>query len=342
MFPSLPECLRLHDEPCRLVSDPEVHECVVRAPADYLAFLAGSLAAIARGSAQAEIPRKQIFADPAAAGDFRVMPCVVRSGEGAFKTVKVVGTDLVGRIVPDQVTVGKALVLHPEENFVTHVVDACLFSSARTGACAALAASKLCPQAESLTIVGAGRVAYYAGLLFAAGTGVRRIVLQDTISERADLMAIELGRELDADVESVAWNGVPSPSDALLLATTAAVPFVGLSSAAASLTISVGADTFEQRELDSTWSALPEIVVDTLDALEVGDLRAWAREGARLPKLRTLLGLYTEPQGVAQARLFISSGSALLDNLSLNWIVGGLEAALASEREVAAVSPMPR
>jgi len=80
-----------------------------------------------------------LFSDPGDAGDFRVMPCVVRRGGRVRKTIKVVGTNLAQQVVPGQITVGKALALHPVENFVTDLFEACLLSSARTGACAALA-----------------------------------------------------------------------------------------------------------------------------------------------------------------------------------------------------------
>jgi ornithine cyclodeaminase/alanine dehydrogenase-like protein (mu-crystallin family) len=167
--------LRVHAEPCSYVDEPTVHELLTAAPAEYLAHVGRWLTLLAEGRATVEIPAKWIWTDTVEpdGGDFRVMPCVVRDSARIVKTVKVVGTNRRQREIPDQITVGKAFHLHPRENFITHVFEACLLSSARTGLCGALALSRLAPIRKRITIVGAGRVGYYAAL-YASALGATR------------------------------------------------------------------------------------------------------------------------------------------------------------------------
>lgn len=320
----LPESLRLHCEPCRSVSDDEVHAALIQNPRAYLDSLSHALAQIAERRWTVEKPPKRIFEDPDEAGDFRVMPCVVRSTHSVTKTVKVVGTNLRGEVVPDQVTVGKALALHPEENFVTHIFDACLLSSARTGACAALAMARLHPEVRSLAIVGSGRVAFYAAV-FAAEIGIERIVVHDIRTGRAEKLAEDLTALIGSRIRVEASEGPAATTDVLLLATTAVLPLLSRVETLAKLVVSVGADTYSQRELDASWAALPSIWVDTLDSLEVGDLKAWIAEGHAIPPLRDFEDLMrNDPSGEPWPRLFISTGSALFDNLTIAYLLNEL------------------
>src|SRR5919106_2306259 len=181
----LKSVLRVHPEPFEYVDERAVHVALTSDPAGYVSFFERGLLAIAVGDTRVELPAKKIFSDGAGQGDFRVMPCVSRNGKTVTKTVKVVGTNTVGRAVPDQITVGRALCLHPAENYVTHVFEACLLSSARTGACAAVAMAHLAPARRHVTIVGAGRVGFYSGLYAAARGGVEEIVLCDRDRDRA-------------------------------------------------------------------------------------------------------------------------------------------------------------
>jgi ornithine cyclodeaminase/alanine dehydrogenase-like protein (mu-crystallin family) len=156
------EVLRVRSEPYRYWTEIEVHRALTRDAQGYFGFVLDALSELACGRATMELPAKQLFTDPGDAGDFRVMPCVVRRGGAAMKTVKLVGTNRLQRVVPGQITVGKALVLHPEENFITHILEACLLSSARTGLGAALAMHLLAGTTDSVAVIGSGRVGYYA------------------------------------------------------------------------------------------------------------------------------------------------------------------------------------
>jgi ornithine cyclodeaminase/alanine dehydrogenase-like protein (mu-crystallin family) len=177
--------LRLSDEPSRYWSDHQIHAALTADPAGFIRFMTDGVRAVSDGSAQINMPPKQIFADEDIEGDFRIMPCVLRWGARHWKTVKVVGTNNAQRIVPDKITVGKALVLHPEENFVTDIIDACILSSARTGACAAIGAEALGAPRARVAIVGSGRVGFYSALYICAQGGVSRLAFHDAVAVRA-------------------------------------------------------------------------------------------------------------------------------------------------------------
>ena len=147
-------------EPCRYYSESDVHGLLTARPGEYFSFARSLLRAIAAGRAQLTLPPKQVFPDAKTQGDFRVMPCELRLGGTVTKTVKVIGTNTVQRTVPDQITVGKLLVLDPVENYVSTVLEACLLSSARTGLCAALAMDALARGSRELVVIGAGRVGF--------------------------------------------------------------------------------------------------------------------------------------------------------------------------------------
>ncbi len=311
---SLPDSLRWHAEPLSNLSDADVHHALMGDPGAYIGFLRERLHGIAEGAIAVDQPPKQIFDDPGG-GDFRVMPSVTKGATGVFKTVKVVGTNVSGQIVPDQVTVGKAMVLHPVENYVTHMADGCLLSSARTGACAALGAERIGAELGRIVLIGAGRVAYYAARCLAPLWPDAAFSVFDPLSQRADRLARDLSEHgLDAKPVSEPRS---EPGALLVLATTSAVPLLERDAARKSWVVSVGADTPWQRELGESWADEPAILTDTRDSLRVGDLLAWQEAGRRIPKLV----LMTEPTSGHDGRVFISTGCALFDNLTLDYLV---------------------
>ncbi len=322
----LARILRIHDEPHIAIHETTVHSCLAADPQAYLAFLRQSLDAINAGRIAVELPQKSILSDAATGGDFRIMPCVTTAAARRFKSLKLVGTNTVQTTVPDQITVGKAFVLHPEENFITHIVDACLLSSARTGACAALALAAVLPQARSLTIVGAGRVGWYAGL-YAATLGVNHIEFRDTLAGRAVDCAKALATMISSTANVTASDGLREGTvraDAVILATTASDPILTPAQTTASVVISLGADHPDQRELAENWAGEATLWADPMpDSLAVGDLAAWHRKGLlqNPHAIPNLLDLIQRPPAEPAARTaFISTGSALLDNLTLDYL----------------------
>ncbi|MEO8008562.1 MAG: hypothetical protein ABI728_08595 [Betaproteobacteria bacterium] len=127
------QVLRISGERFLYYEESSVHRLLTTDPIAAFAYFAAGLTAAALGSISVEQPPKPIFSDSGESGDFRIMPCVLRRGNLVRKTVKIVGTNVAQRLVPGQMTVGKAFCLHPEENFITHVFEACLLFSARTG-----------------------------------------------------------------------------------------------------------------------------------------------------------------------------------------------------------------
>ena len=321
----LPAVLRVHAEPYAYHDDASVHRRIARDPHGYVRFLRQRLTDIASGGDTVTLPPKSLFVDGPGQGDFRVMPCVIGHGTNAVKVVKVIGTNLDGREVPDQVTVGKVLCLHPTENFVRHIFEACLLSSARTGACAALAIGLLGTHCEDVAIVGAGRVGYYTGLFVGGLDGVRRVVFSDAVAGRAAEVAATLADRASGCCYTAASADTVATADVVIVATTSTEALFCPGDLQAALVVSMGADTEEQRELSQGWVDAADLYVDTRDSFAVGDLRAWSNGLGRAPTvLADLVGLFA-PNGSgersARRRVFIGTGSALLDALTVEYLL---------------------
>ena len=319
----LPGVLRVSAEPYRYYTEAQVHESLTREPEQYVAFLKRSLLAIAERRATLTLPPKQVFEDPVTRGDFRVMPCEVREEGRVTKTVKLIGTNTVQRAVPDQITVGKLLVLDPAENFVSAVVEACLLSSARTGACSALAVDALSREREEMVVIGSGRVGFYAALYGVAAAGVRRVTFCDIIENRAR----EAARAVAARLPAAKCRALPldsvSTADVVVLATTSQAPVASPPAWGANLIVSLGADVDSQSELDPACARAADIYCDTLDTLRFGDLRAWIESGLADPaEITDLLQVYRrQPPASEKPRVFVSTGSALFDNLTARYLL---------------------
>ena len=320
------DAVRVHPEPFEYIDERAVHETLVASPEAYLDHLDRSLAGIAAGDIVVEQPSKLVFTDPESDGDFRVMPCVVRRGPAVCKSVKIVGTNVVQRTVRDQITVGKAFRLDPAENFITHIIEACLLSSARTGGCAAIALKRLAPQRRRITIIGAGRVGCYAALYASALGGVDEISFVDVLPGRAEAAArLATSNFSSSTAFRVKEPGARIEADAVILATTARQALLGPDDTSAPVVISTGADTANQHELAPEWATAAGIYVDTTDGFRVGDLLAWVQEGLiRTEDVISLPTLYQNgPRPGAARRLFVSTGSALFDNLTISYILEG-------------------
>jgi len=319
MTPETARVLRFHDEPCQWFHDTDVHAALMADPGGWLDHMDRSLVAIARGDRQLELPPKQVFVDPDDHSDFRVMPCVVRGDGEARKTVKIVGTNGPRRVVPDQLTVGRALALHPQENFVTAVFDACALSSARTGAVAALAGRHLARRRGHLAIHGCGRVGYYTARLFVADGGIERISLHDPDSARVEAMQAALS-EVSGMPETAA-SPAAQDADITVLATDSEIP-LELMPGEDGVIISMGADTVWQRELPPALARSGTICVDSRDSLHTGDLAAWVSSGlVARGDIVDFLDIVRAKPSAPRPQLFVSTGSALFDNLTIDWLL---------------------
>ena len=319
------QVLRTAKEPCISIDDATVHHLLTAVPQDYFRHMQERLRDIAAGHISVEMPPKQVFSDPGETSDFRVMPCVTRNGKHITKTLKVVGTNTRQLVVPDQITVGKALVIDPVENYVTHIVDACLLSSARTGLCAALAIQLLATATRRLHIIGSGRVGYYVGFYAATLCGVQEITFTDCVTERATTAAAALAARIPGLQCTAIPSGNLADADIVALATTSNTPVCAPSDGSAGLVISLGADIDHQTELDPAWANAADIYVDTLDTIRFGDLKAWIAAGlmdaATISDFDALFSGKKPPPESHRRRLFVSTGSALFDNLTLEYLL---------------------
>lgn len=317
----LQQVLRIHEEPYRYFDDWQIHSMLTVKPVQYLDHLLELLESLASGESSLQLPHKLVFDDEDKFSDFRVMPCVINHPERIRKTVKLVGTNGPQQQVPDQITVGKAFALDEKENFVSAGFAGCILSSARTGACVATAVRLLADSAERITIVGAGRVGYYAGLYIAALGKAKEISVCDSVEGRAENTAQLLQQsypELKISVSSLD----DYQADVVVLATDSHEAIYGHDHKLADLVVSVGADTHWQHEVSEQLLGQVSICVDTLDSFNCGDLRQWhANDGIVQDNVTDLLTLLRERSEVQKPALFISTGSALFDNLTIDYLL---------------------
>jgi len=317
----LQQVLRVHDEPYRYFDDWEVHSMLTAKPVQYLDHLLSLLKSLASGESSLQLPHKLVFDDEDKFSDFRVMPCVINHPERVRKTVKLVGTNGPQQQVPDQITVGKAFALDEKENFVSAGFAGCLLSSARTGACVATAVRLLAKSAERIAIVGAGRVGYYAALYIAALGEAKEISVCDSIKSRAE-STVQLLQQMYPALSVTVSSMDDYQADVVVLATDSHEAIYGNDHEPADFVVSVGADTHWQHEVSEQLHDQVSICVDTLDSFNCGDLRQWhANDRIVQDNVIDLLTLLRERPEVQRPALFISTGSALFDNLTIDYLL---------------------
>ncbi len=322
----LQQVIRVHDEPYRYFNDWQVHNMLTRQPLHYLDHLLTQLQQLASGESTIELPNKLVFNDADAFSDFRVMPCVIHHPQRIRKIVKLVGTNGPRQQVPDQITVGKAFALDEKENFVSAGFAGCLLSSARTGACVATAARLLSTDSKQVDIIGSGRVGYYAALYIATLGKTEHICFYDNILERAENAATLLSQTFPK-IKFTVSTTQESLANIVVLATDSHQPIYGKNNKNANLVISVGADTHWQHELSEQILGKVDIFVDTLDSFNCGDLGQWSAQGKVTENSATdLLTLLRDTQKkdhqqADKPAVFISTGSALFDNLTIDYLL---------------------
>jgi ornithine cyclodeaminase/alanine dehydrogenase-like protein (mu-crystallin family) len=329
--PYLP--FHLDPEPCAWFDDAFCHRQLTTMPVAYLNALQHDLQQIADGELAIALPPKQLFADSAdkydtansGKGDFRVMPCVVRGGDRITKTVKIVGSNFSRKVVRNRMTVGRALYLDAQENFVHSEFAAFALSSARTGACAAIA-HRLLNGGRSATLFGAGAVAWYAAFYLLSDARIDHLRIIDPVAEKAKETLSSL-KHLFPQLhgEHLTSPSAIDDSTVAILATDSQTPFLHPAATAAGLVISLGADSDEQSELHSAWTMRATLIADLEDSALIGDLKRWHTQNllqsAPLPDLVSLLRQKNRLT-TAQGRIvFISTGSALFDNLTIHYLL---------------------
>ena len=330
--PPLPFCL--DPEPCTWFDDATCHHQLTATPVDYLNALQRDLQRIADGELAITLPPKQLFADSAdqyaaansGKGDFRVMPCIVSGSDRVTKTVKIVGSNFSRKVVRNRMTVGRALYLDPQENFVRNEFAAFALSSARTGACAAIA-HRVLHGGRSVTLFGAGAVAWYAAYYLLSDARIDQLRIIDPDAEKAKQTLSSLKLHFpQLQGEHFAFPADVDDSAVVILATDSQTPFLHPDSTQARLVISLGADSDEQSELHPAWTTQATLIADLEDSALIGDLKRWHTrnllQAAPLPDLVSLLRQKTRLNTAQDRIVFISTGSALFDNLTIHYLLG--------------------
>ena len=324
----------LDDEPCDWFDDRHCHARLTTSPVSYLDTLQDDLGRIAEARLTAEFPPKQVFRDAVAGGgsvqdpggDFRVMPCVVRGPDRLTKTVKIVGSNFRRMQVRGRMTVGRALYLDPRENFVRAEFAAFALSCARTGACAALA-HRLLGRGRNLTLFGAGPVAWYAAFYLLSDGRVDGLYLIDPDGAKAQRTLASLKAIFPAMHGEIRTSTPDADvAETVILATDSTHGFFRPGMTGATLVISLGADSDEQSELHPDWAGQARLVTDLEDSARIGDLKRWHSSGLLGDRPVTdFIGLL-RTGGVdpvcGQRTVFVSTGSALLDNLTIHYLLG--------------------
>jgi ornithine cyclodeaminase/alanine dehydrogenase-like protein (mu-crystallin family) len=323
----LEKLLRLQKEPCIFVSDVEEHNLLMEHREDYFRHFDEGFRFWAAHPDRVMITPKQIYTSPGIKGDFRVMPCQIHSDAGSINTVKLVGTDEEERVVKDKISVGKAFIFHPTDNFIMGVFDACILSSVRTGACAAMGFKYLGGDAKRVGIIGCGRVGYYSAEFISLFPSVETFVCYDTNPMNLECFKeLVSARGLKCEYPKT-LDEVKQSCDALILSTYSPVSLVSgadLKSGRIRFISSSGADADNLSEMDPT---VPEVIskiyVDTEHSLKVADLKRWKTQGLikveDVIELKEIVGGRHTPD-MKQIRLFVTTGFAFLDCLTMDYM----------------------
>lgn len=317
----LRDLLRLAHEPCLYLDDLLLHRILV----DHLPELTRRLEQLVRAAAAAEggtvtaaFGGKTLFNTPAVQGDVRVMPFQ----DGADMTVKVIGTNETGEEVPDKISVGKCLVLHPNDHYVRAVLDVCVLSSLRTGLGVLLAWTAAYGQrAPRLGVIGAGRVGFYTALAFHRAGLAESCAVFDPSPAMQDnfekLSALEGG---PAVTRRDTLEELLADCDAVVLATSAETPILGraeIEKYALDFVGSVGADADNLWELADDIPGSVQLMVGSPLCPMLGDLKRWQEQDLLKEQDLTyvhqvLTGRRELPDGPV---CYISTGFPLLDHV---------------------------
>ena len=275
------------------------------------------------------MPHKQVFATEGLEGDFRVMPCVIQGFEGRLiKVVKVIGTDIEQRVVRDKISVGKALLLHPQDNFVQAVFDVAALTSFRTAAISVLAYKHLAKGNQKVGIVGTGRVGFYTALILHRWLGVRELLVEDKSLEHLGNFLKGVGLTFPKlKVEGGNLNKLCGRCSSLFLTTNTRAPILSDKNAGHLKFISsIGADSDTLSELEGDILRDRSIFTDSKSNIGFGDLKRWQKAGLLrkrpVTELREITGRRRKIKGKA---LFVSTGIALHDALACQFLYESLK-----------------
>jgi len=316
--------LRLKPEPCEEFSEAQVHRLIMESPEGFCDLLDRFYAEWNRNRDMVTLPPKQVFSTEGLKGDFRVMPCVFNFEGKLVKAVKVIGTNEEERIVPDKICVGRAMLLHPTDNFAQALFEVCALSSFRTAAISVLAAKRCATGLLRAGIIGTGRIGFYTALFLKNWLRIGELSYFDLDPARARefKFAIEpFMCGMDAR-ECGSVEEVSAESNALFLCTNSAVPVLSKKNARnLPFVSSVGADADNLSELDEDMAPDRQIVVDSIQSMALGDMKRWEEKGIiSREEVLEMRSVATPGYKPAKKVLFISTGVAVQDALACQFL----------------------
>jgi len=269
-----------------------------------------------------EVPQRHthiIAGEQGAAGTVLIMPAWQANGYLGVKTICIfpgnAGAGLPG--------LHSTYVLHDARTGAPLAqIDGNELTSRRTAAAAALAASYLAaPQAEALTIIGAGRVASYLAQAYRAVRPIRHVRIWNRNPARARVLAERLAAEGIRAEAALDIESAVRAADIVTCATLSTQPLVrGAWLHPGSHLDLIGSFAPDMRECDSDCLRAASVFVDTDEAgLKSGDLLEPMREGAfaqvdiraRLADL--CRGTHAGREHTQEITVFKAVGTALAD-----------------------------
>ncbi|MDQ7822855.1 MAG: hypothetical protein RDV48_08690 [Candidatus Eremiobacteraeota bacterium] len=322
----LRKLLRLQEEPHIYLDDLEVHRILTEHRREYFDHFEEGFRFWAAHPDKLMLTPKQIYYSPGMRGDFRVMPCQMHREGGSVNIVKLIGTNEEEELIKDKISVGKAFLFHPRDNFIIGVFDACVLSSVRTGACAALGFKHLGKGARRVGIIGCGRCGYYSAEFIHQQGTVEKFLCFDT-----NAVNLENFKEL-AKVRNIpcefprTLEEVKKGSDALVLSTYSPSPLVSgsdLEKYGLRFISSSGADADNLSEMEEDVPRhVGRIFVDVVHSLRCADLKRWKQKGLitddTVVELREVIGGAFKPEETHN--IFVTTGFAYLDLLTIDYL----------------------
>ncbi len=316
--------LRLQDEPCKHFTEKQIHAALMKHTKLYMNQLERLYLLYKSKKSIVDYPRKNVFTTPGLKGDFRVMPCVIGGFDRSpIKAVKVIGTNEEQRTVKDKISVGKALLLHPKDNYVEGIFDVCAFSSFRTAAISVLALKHLTFEKNmSVGLIGAGRIGYYTANLLYDWLGIKNFYVTDINKNRMKLFKQAFRNKKGCHIQTMNFNETCRSAQALFLATDSRKALVNAhNTQTVQFISSVGADAENLSELHKNTIKGSRLVTDSLDNIYFGDMNRWRKAGALkkniVEELRPLIGKKKKNN---KKIIFISTGTAVQDAFSCRFL----------------------
>ena len=311
-------------EPSISYSDIEIHDILCNDISAFMNYIENFYKTWQGEDDLVELPKKQLFEVPYAEGDFRIMPCLIH-GDYRIKSVKVIGTNEENRTVHDKISVGKSFLIHPYDNYIHAMFDACVLSSFRTAAISVLAYKTVVSYTtKSTALAGTGRIGFYTALLLHQHLGVQDFFCYDpNLKNQQNFEKLASLYLPDAQVHFLPLEKVGENADSLFIATNSHHAIFDKTSAEAfAFVSSVGADADNLSELDSSILTNRTVVTDSRQSIMLGDLKRWQERGllseTNLVEIKEIIG--EENICNKEPFLFISTGIAVQDALTAQFI----------------------